>query len=64
MVSALRFPSVCWHFSLLAGPHPRSLSLGGSAPRSGRRRFAFFYVPINIASRFPGAVLRAESVMS
>src|SRR3954462_3714888 len=25
-------------FSLLAGPHPRSLSLGGYAPRSGRRR--------------------------
>ena len=25
-------------FSLLAGPHPRSLSLGGFAPRSGRRR--------------------------
>jgi SAM-dependent methyltransferase len=23
---------------MLAGPHPRSLSLGGSAPRSGRRR--------------------------
>jgi error-prone DNA polymerase len=28
------------HFSALAGPHPRSLSLGDSAPRSGRRRFA------------------------
>src|SRR3954462_3881020 len=25
-------------FSLLAGPRPRSLSLGGYAPRSGRRR--------------------------
>src|SRR4051794_25033447 len=24
---------------LLAGPHPRSRSLGDSAPRSGRRRF-------------------------
>ena len=23
---------------MLAGPHPRSLSLGGYAPRSGRRR--------------------------
>jgi len=29
------------HFSLLAGPHPRSLSLGGFAPRSGRRRCWF-----------------------
>src|SRR5918993_4680381 len=27
-------------FSGLAGPHPRSLSLGGFAPRSGRRRFS------------------------
>ena len=27
------------HFSRLAGPHPRSLSLGDSAPRSGRRRY-------------------------
>ena len=34
-------------YSLLAGPHPRSLSLGGAAlrrfppaPRSGRRRFS------------------------
>ncbi len=26
------------HFLMLAGPHPRSLSLGGYAPRSGRRR--------------------------
>ena len=26
-------------FPMLAGPHPRSLSLGDSAPRSGRRRF-------------------------
>jgi ubiquinone/menaquinone biosynthesis C-methylase UbiE len=26
---------------MLAGPHPRSLSLGGSAPRWGRRRFEF-----------------------
>ena len=26
------------HFSTLAGPHPRSHSLGGFAPRSGRRR--------------------------
>ena len=26
------------HFFMLAGPHPRSLSLGGFAPRSGRRR--------------------------
>jgi hypothetical protein len=24
---------------MLAGPHPRSLSLGGCAPHSGRRRF-------------------------
>ena len=28
------------HLSMLAGPHPRSLSRGDSAPRSGRRRFA------------------------
>src|SRR5687767_13302460 len=27
-------------FFMLPGPHPRSLSLGGFAPRSGRRRFA------------------------
>ena len=26
------------HFLMLAGPHPRSLSRGGCAPRSGRRR--------------------------
>ena len=30
----------CLHFSLLAGPHPRSRSRGDSAPRSGRRRFS------------------------
>src|SRR5262249_4795472 len=42
----------CQHFSLLAGPHPRSLSLGGAAsrrftpsPRSGRRRFPFYLLP-------------------
>src|SRR5206468_1739945 len=36
------------HFPMLAGPHPRSLSLGGPAspgfppaPRSGRRRFSY-----------------------
>ena len=28
----------CQHFSMLAGPHPRSLSRGDFAPRSGRRR--------------------------
>jgi len=29
------------HLSTLAGPHPRSLSLGDFAPRSGRRRTVF-----------------------
>jgi hypothetical protein len=32
-------------FSMLAGPHPRSRSLGGCAPRSGRRRFTFYLFP-------------------
>jgi hypothetical protein len=27
------------HFSMLAGPHPRSLSRGDFAPRSGGRRY-------------------------
>ena len=30
------------HFSMLAGPHPRSLSRGDFAPRSGRRRSIHF----------------------
>src|SRR3982751_6898859 len=30
---------LCLLLSMLAGPHPRSLSLGVFAPRSGRRRF-------------------------
>ena len=29
---------LCLHFSMRAGPHPRSLSRGDFAPRSGRRR--------------------------
>ena len=29
------------HYSMLAGPHPRSLSRGDYAPRSGRRRCRF-----------------------
>jgi hypothetical protein len=29
---------LCQHFLVLAGPHPRSLSRGDYAPRSGRRR--------------------------
>ena len=34
-----RDKSICPLYSVLAGPHPRSLSLGDFAPRSGRRRF-------------------------
>ena len=30
---------------LLVGPHPHSRSLGGFAPRSGRRRFPLSLVP-------------------
>jgi len=46
--------ALCMHFSVLAGPHPRSLSLGGvasrrflPAPRSGRRRFPGSPIPAN-----------------
>ena len=35
----------CLDFSLLAGPHPRSLSRGDSAPRSGRRRLSMLAGP-------------------
>jgi hypothetical protein len=35
----------CLLFLLLAGPHPRSLALGGFAPRAGRRRFPLSLVP-------------------
>src|SRR5439155_8330335 len=38
-------PQALWLFSLRVGPHPHALSLGGSAPRSGRRRFPLFLVP-------------------
>src|SRR5436190_7324606 len=43
IVSAFSLVPLCLsrlYFSLLAGPHPRSRSLGDFAPRSGRRRFA------------------------
>ena len=33
------------HLLMLAGPHPRSRSLGGFAPRSGRRRFLMLAGP-------------------
>src|SRR5262249_59393406 len=34
-----------WHFSLRVGPHRHALSLGGFAPRSGRRPLAFLPPP-------------------
>src|SRR3954467_8140646 len=70
MWAAAVFPSITTYFTgirqpfflLLAGPHPRSLSLGGaasrrfpSAPRSGRRRCALSRVSFveDPASRIP-----------
>src|SRR3954471_16013339 len=52
-------------FSLLAGPHPRSLSLGGAAtrrfppaPRSGRRRFSLLAGPHPRSLSLGGAATR------
>ena len=46
--------------SMLAGPHPRSRSLGGRAPRSGRRRLPCALPPSREASAF--ALLRRTAV--
>jgi hypothetical protein len=39
MLVASSSPTYCLLFSMRVGPHPDALSLGGFAPRSGRRRF-------------------------
>src|SRR5688572_11779024 len=50
-------------YSVLAGPHPRSLSLGGFAPRSGRRRFSFFLFPFSFfLFTYVSSLLRASLV--
>jgi len=50
------------HSSLLAGPHPRSLALGDSAPRAGRRRSLPDPVPVTAHAievlGFEGALVR------
>ena len=45
-------PSSCTHphFSMRMGPHPHALSLGDSAPRSGRRRFQCAWGPTPMRS--------------
>jgi DNA-binding winged helix-turn-helix (wHTH) protein/TolB-like protein len=50
------------HFSMLAGPHPRSLSLGDSAPRSGRRRFAALVGLAFVTAALVAGAWRAASV--
>ncbi len=37
-VNEMLLPPFCLLYSMLAGPHPRSLSRGDFAPRSGRGR--------------------------
>jgi hypothetical protein len=51
----------CLHFSLLAGPHPRSLSLGDFAPRSGPQALRLTFYLLNAPRvRVPDVFVRLE----
>src|SRR5688572_31864768 len=47
--------------SVLAGPHPRSRSLGGFAPRSGRRRSSLLLLLLLPSIFFPLPFFRVRS---
>ena len=51
----------CLHYSLRAGPHPRALSRGDCAPRSGRRHF-YSYSEREPETELPDALLRLPDV--